>query len=228
MIRCRIPKTLEPLISCAMYDARCASTQTPLSKRESLSPLLLHAPAGSRQRHPKECARAHTHTHAGTHSHERIPSAVACAVTSRGDALRRLQRRPASVSIGRAARRRWREALGRGRQSDPLSPPTSLPLTRVRGLDATHLAPPPPPPPSRTKWTRRVPHPVLIGHDAPWRLRGAGSAPLRFRGRWGLAGQRSALRRRTATSQCCSAGCGNAAQSALPRSRRSHLIVCVD
>ena len=23
---------------------------------------------------------------------------------------------------------------------------------------------PPPPPPSRTKWTRRVPHPVLIGH----------------------------------------------------------------
>ena len=27
-------------------------------------------------------------------------------------------------------------------------------------------APPPPPPPSRTKWTRRVPHPVLIGHAA--------------------------------------------------------------
>ena len=25
--------------------------------------------------------------------------------------------------------------------------------------------PPPPPPPPRTKWTRRVPHPVLIGHD---------------------------------------------------------------
>ena len=25
---------------------------------------------------------------------------------------------------------------------------------------------PPPPPPSRTKWTRRVPHPVLIGHAA--------------------------------------------------------------
>jgi len=23
-----------------------------------------------------------------------------------------------------------------------------------------------PPPPSRTKWTRRVPHPVLIGHAA--------------------------------------------------------------
>ena len=27
-------------------------------------------------------------------------------------------------------------------------------------------APPPPPPPLRTKWTRRVPHPVLIGHAA--------------------------------------------------------------
>ena len=27
-------------------------------------------------------------------------------------------------------------------------------------------APPPPPPLSRTKWTRRVPHPVLIGHAA--------------------------------------------------------------
>ena len=27
-------------------------------------------------------------------------------------------------------------------------------------------AAPPPPSPSRTKWTRRVPHPVLIGHDA--------------------------------------------------------------
>ena len=25
---------------------------------------------------------------------------------------------------------------------------------------------PPPPPPLRTKWTRRVPHPVLIGHAA--------------------------------------------------------------
>ena len=28
-----------------------------------------------------------------------------------------------------------------------------------------HQRPPPPPPP-RTKWTRRVPHPVLIGHAA--------------------------------------------------------------
>ena len=30
----------------------------------------------------------------------------------------------------------------------------------------TLSSPPPPPPPSRTKWTRRVPHPVLIGHAA--------------------------------------------------------------
>jgi hypothetical protein len=28
------------------------------------------------------------------------------------------------------------------------------------------FAPPPPPPHPRTKWTRRVPHPVLIGHAA--------------------------------------------------------------
>ena len=27
-------------------------------------------------------------------------------------------------------------------------------------------APPPPPSPPRSKWTRRVPHPVLIGHAA--------------------------------------------------------------
>jgi hypothetical protein len=33
-------------------------------------------------------------------------------------------------------------------------------------------APPPPPTPSRTKWTRRVPHPVLIGHAASLRPRG--------------------------------------------------------
>ena len=31
--------------------------------------------------------------------------------------------------------------------------------------DAGGASPPPPPPsPSRTKWTRRVPYPVLIGH----------------------------------------------------------------
>jgi hypothetical protein len=30
----------------------------------------------------------------------------------------------------------------------------------VQGVESS------PPPPSRTKWTRRVPHPVLIGHAA--------------------------------------------------------------
>ena len=35
------------------------------------------------------------------------------------------------------------------------------------GLEDGEGRPPPPPPPSlRTKWTRRVPHPVLIGHAA--------------------------------------------------------------
>ena len=38
-----------------------------------------------------------------------------------------------------------------------LSPPAALAALRVL---------PPPPPRSRTKWTRRVPHPVLIGHAA--------------------------------------------------------------
>jgi hypothetical protein len=33
------------------------------------------------------------------------------------------------------------------------------------GLGSAQVAQPPPPP-SRTKWTRRVPHPVLIGHAA--------------------------------------------------------------
>ena len=33
-------------------------------------------------------------------------------------------------------------------------------------LDPDLGTPPPPPPFSRTKWTRRVPHPVLIGHAA--------------------------------------------------------------
>ena len=31
---------------------------------------------------------------------------------------------------------------------------------------AVLFVPPPPPPLPRTKWTRRVPHPVLIGHAA--------------------------------------------------------------
>ena len=38
--------------------------------------------------------------------------------------------------------------------------------TLVMATDGTPPSPPPPPPPLRTKWTRRVPHPVLIGHAA--------------------------------------------------------------
>jgi hypothetical protein len=48
-----------------------------------------------------------------------------------------------------------------------------------------------PPPPSRTKWTRRVPHPVLIGHAAsltPSDLKGEGAGHYLFeaarRGVW--------------------------------------------
>ena len=48
-----------------------------------------------------------------------------------------------------------RSASPRGLSASPLRTP------------APHRTPaPPPPPPPRTKWTRRVPHPVLIGHAA--------------------------------------------------------------
>ena len=40
-------------------------------------------------------------------------------------------------------------------------------ICHVQSLRLLIGAPPPPPhPPPRTKWTRRVPHPVLIGHAA--------------------------------------------------------------
>ena len=48
----------------------------------------------------------------------------------------------------------------------PTPQPTSQ---RAGGAPAAHAAGrcrPPPPPLPRTKWTRRVPHPVLIGHAA--------------------------------------------------------------
>ena len=54
---------------------------------------------------------------------------------------------------------RWRSAVhcaGGGGVGEGAAPPGR------RG--ARHRPPPPPPP--RTKWTRRVPHPVLIGHAA--------------------------------------------------------------
>ena len=37
---------------------------------------------------------------------------------------------------------------------------------RRMGARAVQRVAPPPPPSSRTKWTRRVPRPVLIGHAA--------------------------------------------------------------
>ena len=40
-------------------------------------------------------------------------------------------------------------------------------LSALRTDFAGEVGGSPPPPPSRTKWTRRVPHPVLIGHAAP-------------------------------------------------------------
>ena len=57
--------------------------------------------------------------------------------------------RQARVAAERAAERERREATQRRRREAQALPP-----------------PPPPPPTSCTKWTRRVPHPVLIGHAA--------------------------------------------------------------
>jgi hypothetical protein len=52
------------------------------------------------------------------------------------------------------------------------------------------LAPPPPPSP-RTKWTRRVPHPVLIGHAASSaRTRAACFTPPRGAARFALSCER--------------------------------------
>jgi len=53
-----------------------------------------------------------------------------------------------------------------------------------------------PPPPPRTKWTRRVPHPVLIGHAGPLPApAGASAARRRGRGHAGRAQVKEALRR---------------------------------
>ena len=44
--------------------------------------------------------------------------------------------------------------------------PPALNLRDLGTGTSTSQESPPPPPPPRTKWTRRVPHPVLIGHAA--------------------------------------------------------------
>ena len=77
----------------------------------------------------------------------------------------------------------------------PRAPRARSRRTSTRWCSARRLAPqvpprpPPPPPPPRTNWTRRVPHPVLIGHAAsltpypprprPSRRSAAASAPAR-------------------------------------------------
>jgi hypothetical protein len=45
-----------------------------------------------------------------------------------------------------------------------LAPDDSALRAHVPGVEMA--LPPPPPSPSRTKWTRHVPHPILIGHAA--------------------------------------------------------------
>ena len=93
-----------------------------------------------------------------------------------------------------------------------------------------HLPPPPPPPPPpRTKWTRRVPHPVLIGHAAS--LAGCGAQATRAEGT--KAARRRARRARVAqvpaeralgsrvaaTTSLQTRTSGGALQPSTPRSR---------
>ena len=68
-----------------------------------------------------------------------------------------------ALALGAAPRR---VAAGHGRRPAPRAGWSSQrPALRGRAQGRKH-APLPPPPPPRTNRTRRVPHPVLIGHDA--------------------------------------------------------------
>ena len=51
------------------------------------------------------------------------------------------------------------------------------------GRSAHYLVRTPCPPPPRTNWTRRIPHPVLIGHTASLRVRAGGGRGLQPQGR---------------------------------------------
>ena len=49
------------------------------------------------------------------------------------------------------------------KELQPFRHPNGVPSGQVLSFDVPKTRAPPPPP-LRTKWTRRVPHPVLIGH----------------------------------------------------------------
>ena len=76
----------------------------------------------------------------------------------------------------------------------------------VSWLPAVQVCPPPPPPPPRTKWTRRVPRPVLIGHAASLTRCRSRPSPWPSRPRW---------RSTRAAPRCSSWGSAGAAVYAL-------------
>jgi hypothetical protein len=85
------------------------------------------------------------------------------------------------------------------------------PLLRLLLRLAVAVSPPPSPPP-RTKWTRRVPHSVLIGHAASLRLRSRGGRRKRGRTRrrccacCGYCGGPRRPRRPRRSFRCCPRG----------------------
>ena len=116
--------------------------------------------------------------------------------------------RPVRTGEGGGGQERRRTACASPRASREITCRSAQPRTCRSGPFPFRGAPPP-----RTKWTRRVPHPVLIGHAAslrqptsseappallPWPLRGVrSSAILRF------APGSSVLQRAGATTCCC-------------------------
>jgi len=86
--------------------------------------------------------------------------------------LDRLDASPQSPGRSSRGRRRTPRGRGRGGRRGSSGPQThrgraALPRSRPAGAPAPSAPGPAAlPPPPRTKWTRRVPHPVLIGHAA--------------------------------------------------------------
>jgi len=93
----------------------------------------------------------------------------------------------------------------------PRAPHPLCTALRPRTGARSDSPPRPPTPPPRTKWTRRVPHPVLIGHAASlttyargaWRRRRGCSAGRTRRGR-GRGTARGARPRRSSRRTCAS------------------------